>query len=150
MFRGATESGFEAGVAVNELPGVISLGPEDEAARLWTGAKEAYQHAPVSLVSLCEFLDLGIRAAEILVFQQLQLTRQEFPATIAQQLETPIPEVDTYRDAVAVPTAIQFTESHAAPKPSRRARSVRTAPSIPLRLENMPLPLAGTSQGWSR
>jgi hypothetical protein len=95
---------------MNELPEIISLGPEDEAGRLWAGAKEAYQHASVSLVSLCEFLELGIRAAEILIVQQLQRTKQEFPATIALQLETPIAEVDTYRDAVAVPRTIQFTE----------------------------------------
>ncbi len=95
---------------MNELPEIISLGPEDEAVRLWAGAEEAYERASVSLVSLCEFLDLGIRAAEILVIQRLQLTKQEFPATIAQQLDAPMPEVDTYRDAVAVPKVIQFNE----------------------------------------
>lgn len=95
---------------MNELPETINLDSEEEAVRLWTGAKKAYRHASASLVSLCEFLDLGIRAAEILVSQQLQLAKGEFPATIAQQLETPMPEVETYRDALAVPKAIQFTE----------------------------------------
>jgi len=95
---------------MSELPRVMEIGPEDEAARLWKGAQEARGRAAESLVSLCEALDLGVRAAEILAIHRLQPVRERFPGTIALQLETPAAEVDPTRDAVNVPKALQFTE----------------------------------------
>ena len=95
---------------MNTLPKVVSLGPAEEADRLWKGAEEAFENAGKSLVSLCECLDLGVRTAEILAIQRLQPVKHEFPGTIALQLETPVPEVEPLRDAVATPKAIQFTE----------------------------------------
>ena len=52
---------------MSELAESIVLGPDEEASRLWQGAQEAFEKADSDLVSLCESLDLGIRAAEILV-----------------------------------------------------------------------------------
>ena len=49
------------------MPDIIELGPEDEARRLWSGALEAHKSAADDVVSLCESLDLGLHAAEILV-----------------------------------------------------------------------------------
>jgi hypothetical protein len=95
---------------MSNLPEIISLGPMDEADRLWSGAEDAFDKAGQSLVSLCECLDLGIRAVEILVVQRMQSVKEEFPGTISLQLETPAPAVDAYRDAVTVPKALQFTE----------------------------------------
>jgi hypothetical protein len=95
---------------MSELPDVIYLGPEEEAGRLWSGAIEAWKAAPKNIVSLCESLDLGLRAAEILAIQRLQPTKDQFPATIAIQLDTPEPEVDTFRDAISVPNSLQFTD----------------------------------------
>lgn len=95
---------------MSHLPEVIELGPEEEFQRLWIGALEAQKSAPSSLVSLCESLDLGLHAAEILVIQRLQPIKDQFPATIAIQLDTPAPEVDTYRDAISVPKSLQFTD----------------------------------------
>lgn len=89
---------------------VMTLGPEEEAARLWEGAREAFEKSDSSLVSLCESLDLGIRAAEILLIQRLHPVRARFPATIEVQLELPDPTVDAYRDAMATPKAMQFTD----------------------------------------
>lgn len=87
-----------------------ALGPEEEARRLWQGAREAFENAGDNLVSLCESLDLGVRAAEILVTQRLQSVRERFPATIALQLELPVAEVEAHRDVVTVPKALQFTD----------------------------------------
>jgi len=95
---------------MSDLPDVIYLGPEEEADRLWSGAIEARQGAPKSIVSLCESLDLGIRAAEILAIQRLQPIKAQFPATIAIQLDEPEPEVDPLRDAISVPNSLQFTD----------------------------------------
>ena len=95
---------------MGELPDIIDLGPKDEADRLWRGAEDACEKADQSLVSLCECLDLGIRAAEILAVQRLQPVKPEFPGTIAIQLETPTPPVEAYRDAVTIPKSLQFTE----------------------------------------
>ncbi len=95
---------------MNKLPELVSLGPADEADRLWKGAEEAFENADKSLVSLCECLDLGVRTAEILAIERLQTVKHEFPGTIALQLETPVPEVEPLRDAVAAPKAIEFTE----------------------------------------
>ncbi len=91
-------------------PEVITLDSEEEAARLWQGASNAFEKAEGSLVSLCESLDLGLRAAEILVVECLQPIKDQFPATITLQLQLPAPEVEAYRDAVTVPKALQMTE----------------------------------------
>lgn len=94
---------------MTEMSDIILLGAEEEADRLWQGAKEAQQSAPDDFVSLCEALDLGLRAAEILVTHRLQPVKDEFPATIGIQLDTPSPEVDAHRDAITVPTSLPFT-----------------------------------------
>jgi len=94
----------------SQLPETVTLTAEDEARRLWKGACEALGRAGESLVSLTEALDLGIRAAEILVVQQLLQIRVRFPATIQDQLETPTPTVQTHRDAIDTPKALGFRE----------------------------------------
>lgn len=88
----------------------IVLGPEEEAARLWKGALEAYSKAADSLVALCESLDLGIRSAEILAIRRLQPVKGDFPATIALLLETPDAEVDVARDAISMERSLQFAD----------------------------------------
>jgi hypothetical protein len=95
---------------MSQLAETIVLGPEEEATRLWQGAREAFEKADQDLVSLCESLDLGIRAAEILIVQRLQPVKGDFPATIGLLLETPVAEVDTFRDSVSVPSTLQFTD----------------------------------------
>ena len=95
---------------MSELAESIVLGPEEEATRLWDGAQGALERAGSDLVSLCEGLDLGIRAAEILVIQKIQPVKSDFPATIGLLLETPVPEVDPTRDAVSSLNTLQFTD----------------------------------------
>ncbi len=95
---------------MSNLPEVITVGPEEEATRLWEGALRAHDQAADSLVALCEALDLGVRAAEILAIQGLQPVREKFPATIALQLETPAADVEPFRDAITAPKAMQFTD----------------------------------------
>ncbi len=95
---------------MTQLPDVITLGPEDEARRLWEGAIQAKDRAATDLVALCEAIELGLHAAEILIIQQLLPVKDQFPATIGVQLQVPVPEVDAYRDAVSVPTSLDFTE----------------------------------------
>lgn len=95
---------------MSPLPNVIDLDLREEARRLWAGARDAAARAPDDLVALCESLDLGIRSAEILVIERLRPHRDQFPATISIQLETPVPEVDVYRDAINVPNVLQFTD----------------------------------------
>jgi len=94
---------------MSEMPDIIHLGAEEEADRLWQGAKEAQQAAPEDFVAMCEALDLGLRAAEILVTHRLQPVKDQFPATIGIQLDTPSPEVDAHRDAITVPSSLPFT-----------------------------------------
>jgi hypothetical protein len=60
---------------------------------------------------LLEALDLGVRAAEVLVIQRLQVGKARFPATIALQLATPTPDVDAERDGINVPRTLQFTDA---------------------------------------
>ncbi len=91
-------------------PEVITLDSQEEAARLWQGALAAFDQAEGSLVSLCESLNLGLRAAELLVIDRLQPIKEQFPATITLQLQRPSPEVEAYRDAVAEPKSLQITE----------------------------------------
>jgi len=90
---------------------VIELGPVDEARRLWRGALEARKASPDDIVSLCEALDLGLHAAEILVIHLLQPVKESFPATIQAQLHVPSPEVDPYRDGINVPKVLQFPDA---------------------------------------
>jgi len=94
---------------MSEMPDIIELGAEDEADRLWKGAKEAQETASEDFVAMCEALDLGLRAAEILVTHRLQPVKDQFPATIGVQLDTPSPEVDAHRDAINVPNSLPFT-----------------------------------------
>jgi hypothetical protein len=94
-----------------QLPEVIELGPQDEARRLWNGALEARKAAADDVVPLCESLDLGLHAAEILVIQLLQPIKDEFPATIGLQLHMPTPEVDPHRDGITVPKTLDFTDA---------------------------------------
>ena len=69
------------------LPNTITLDADEEARRLWSAASAAMERAAADLISLCEALDLGLRAAEILLIQKLQPVKEKFPATIALQLE---------------------------------------------------------------
>ena len=94
---------------MSELPEVMELGPDEEASRLWAGAKDAQKTASTDLISMCWALDLGLRAAEILVIHRLQPVKGDFPATIGIQLETPDPDVEAFRDAVNVPNTLSFT-----------------------------------------
>lgn len=93
------------------LPDAIELGPDEEARRLWSGALAAKAGADADLVALIEALDLGIRAAEVLVIQRLQHVRERFPATIGAQLAMPMPEVDPHRDGIHVPKTLQFVDA---------------------------------------
>jgi len=95
---------------MNQLADVIDLGPAEEAERLWGGAVAAYENAATDLVAMCEALDLGLHAAEILAVQLLRPVKADFPATIGAQLDTPVPDVDVLRDAISVPRALQFTD----------------------------------------
>lgn len=95
---------------MTRLADTVLLGPADEAVRLWQGALAEFSRAADDLVALCGCLDLGIRAAEILLFQRLLPVKGRFPATIGLQLEVPVADVDVHRDAVAEPHALQFTE----------------------------------------
>jgi hypothetical protein len=95
---------------MTDLPDTLELAPEEEARRLWQGAGEALERARADLVALCEALDLGLRAAEILVVDRLSPIKDQFPATIAIQLQRPRPEVHPVEDATTVPNSLQFTE----------------------------------------
>ena len=94
---------------MSEMSEVFQLGAEDEARRIWEGAKAAQSLASESFVALCEALDLGLRTAEILVTHRLQPVKAEFPATIGIQLDIPSPEVDAHRDGITVPVSLPFT-----------------------------------------
>ncbi len=95
---------------MSELPQTVTLGPEEEAQRLWQGARDARKRAGESLAALSESLGLGLRAAEILGVHRLRPTKTEFPATIGLLLDAPSPEVEAYRDAVNVPPTLGFTD----------------------------------------
>jgi hypothetical protein len=95
---------------MSEMPDIIHLGAEDEAHRLWEGALRAQSLASDDFIAMCEALDLGLRAAEILVTHRLQPVKDQFPATIGIQLDTPSPEVDAHRDAITVPSSLPFTD----------------------------------------
>ncbi len=95
---------------MENLPDLIELGPEEEGRRVWSAALAARISAPTDLVDLCSAIDLGLRAVEILVVYRLQRVKDQFPATISAQLETPHPDVDTQRDAINVPSTLTFTD----------------------------------------
>ena len=89
----------------------ITLSPTEEADRLWRGALDAYDQSDQTITTICEYLDLGLRTAEILVVRKLQPVKGRFPATIGMMLESPEAEIQVYRDAVDVPHTVQFTEA---------------------------------------
>ncbi|UCF41151.1 MAG: hypothetical protein JSW43_02120 [Gemmatimonadota bacterium] len=93
---------------MTQLANVIELEPMDEAMRLWGAAVKAREAATGDLVALQESLDLGLRAAEIMVIHLLQPAKDTFPDTIGVQLALPPPEVDAHRDGVNVPKMLQF------------------------------------------
>jgi hypothetical protein len=95
---------------MTQLADFIELSSKEEAERLWRGALDALERAPEDLVALCEVLDLGLHAAEVLTIHLLYPIKDQFPATIGLQLELPVPEVDVHRDAINVPKALQFTD----------------------------------------
>lgn len=70
----------------------------------------AHELAPDDLVSLCESLDLGLYAAEILVIQMLQPHKDSFPATIGLLL-TPAAEVHPREEAINVPQVLDFSDA---------------------------------------
>ena len=86
----------------------IELGPAEEAARLWESGRRLREEGDV--IALLEAVDLGIRASEILAVHILYESRDRFPATIAALLDRPGRDIDVYRDAVAVPNTVGFTE----------------------------------------
>lgn len=94
-----------------ETQEAITLSPTEEAERLWNGAVEAFNQPQQSVATICEYLALGLRAAEILVVRKLQPLKGRFPATIGMMLESPDAEIQVYRDAVEVPNSVQFTEA---------------------------------------
>ena len=94
---------------MSALPSVIDLGPAEEAERLWLGSLEAREDAGNDLAALCEALELGVRAVEVLAVHKLMAVKEHFPATVQAQLETPAPDVDALRDAVHVPNCLEFT-----------------------------------------
>ncbi len=93
---------------MNNLPNVIELGPAEEAERLWMGSLEAREAADRDFPALCEALELGVRAVEILAVHRLMQVKECFPATIQAQLETPVADVDLLRDAVHAPNCLDF------------------------------------------
>ncbi len=90
---------------------VLTLSPEQEAVRLWKGAETELISAPQNFVALCEALDLGVRAAQILVILRVRPARESLPATVAMLLERPLAEVDPWRDAVPSQKTLQFVEA---------------------------------------
>lgn len=90
------------------LTDVIDLSPEEEARRLWARAVEAQERSSEDIVLLCESLDLGLHAAEVLVIHLLQPIKEQFPATIGVLLSLPQPAVDRHRDGINVPNVLQF------------------------------------------
>jgi len=87
-----------------------TLSPREEADRLWRGAEAELARAGEDLVALCEALDLGIRAAQILATLRIEPVRARLPATIAVLLEPAPPEVDVWRDVVHASRGLRFAE----------------------------------------
>lgn len=90
---------------------VFTLGPEQEAVRLWEGAEAELKSAPTDFVALCEALDLGIRAAQILAILRVEPARESLPSTVATLLDRPPAKVDPWRDVVHLPKTLQFAEA---------------------------------------
>lgn len=82
----------------------------DEAEWLWKGAVAALERGTQDPVSLSTALDLGLRTAEVLAFEKLQVVRDRFPATIGALLLAPPPEIDVRRDAVETPRVLRFSD----------------------------------------
>ena len=95
---------------VNTANDTITLGPAEEARRLWAAAKTALGKSEEDVIALSEALDFGLRAAEIWIAHRLQPVKSEFPATITHQLDVPDPTVNVVRDATSVPNTVSFTE----------------------------------------
>jgi len=87
-----------------------TVGPIQEAERLWRGAESELARAGEDFAALCSALDLGIRAAQILAVLRIEPVRDRLPATIAALLERPPAEVDPWRDVVHQPRALRFAE----------------------------------------
>lgn len=96
---------------MSQLQETITLGPEEEARRLWRGAQEARERAGESVAALSETLDLGLRAVEILVVHALRPIKSDLPATIGLLLDEPNAEVDTFQDAVTMPRTLSFSDA---------------------------------------
>lgn len=92
------------------LPDVIELTAEEEASRLWEGARTAIRSARDELVFLLQGVELGCRAVEVLAAHRLQEVKERFPATIGLLLETPAPEVDPQRDSIPGHSSLDFTD----------------------------------------
>lgn len=90
------------------LPEILTLDAHQEATRLWRGALDAFQDAPDSLVSLCESLDLGVRAAELYAVLGLEAMQQGFPEALRMHLQSQDPEIHWYRDAMDGVPCVQF------------------------------------------
>ena len=88
--------------------GDITLDAAEEAGRLWAAAEAAI--GDDDIVRLCEAVEFGLRAVEILAVERLQAVRGDVPATVTLLLERPVADVDIHRDAVSVPATISFTE----------------------------------------
>lgn len=87
-----------------------TLDPQEEAQCLWQGAEEAASHAGESFATLCEALDLGVRAVEILAVFRLRPAHDTFAASIAMLLESPAAKVDPTRDAIHIPRSMSFLD----------------------------------------
>lgn len=90
------------------LPEVLTLDAQEEASRLWQGAQDAFLLADQSLVSLCECVDLGMRAAELFAVARLQVMKQGFPEALRTHLQSQRPRIHWYRDALDGVPCVQF------------------------------------------
>lgn len=93
---------------MSNLPSVIELGAVEEAERLWLGSLEAREAADDDFPALCEALELGLRAVEILATFRLRRVREDFPPSVRGRLEAPHPEVNPLRDATAPQEGLDF------------------------------------------
>ena len=76
---------------MSQLPDVITLGPEEEAQRLWDGAVKANEKTADSLVALCESIEQGLPllatcAGLILLARQVHSPDQESLDLILEKL----------------------------------------------------------------
>ena len=66
---------------MSALPSVIELGPAEEAERLWLGSLEAREDAGNDLAALCEALELGLRAVEVMAIHKLMAVKDNSGGT---------------------------------------------------------------------